>query len=398
MVVGLLRAPSISRIGSRLVALCLCLVLGLLVSGTRALAAGLPEAPITGACPSLVAEAGEGPMCGTLNPLKSEKLTSASFAYDTGSSCMGGQESPSAGEFEGEGIQIYGNLSGLQPGTEYTYCLVAANISGETFGQPVSFTTTAAPKIEAATSVTSTSAILAGTLEPIDAVLHYKFLLSKGTACEGAFGTPPAAGENKVSAQVEGLTPNTEYTFCLLAIGHEGFAFNGEENWGVASGGPEHFTTKRSQAEIEAQEKLEQEAKAKSEAEAAAKKEQEEAAAAKRQEEEAAAARRREEAAKEAWTKKTEGASKPVLVFITKVEVRTAAVTITISASNNGAATVSGPDLRTTTKSVGQGTSQIRVVLTNTGKRDRRHHKMAKLTVHLRAAGKVVSVSRMVRL
>jgi hypothetical protein len=281
-------------------------------------------------------------MCGTLNPHKSEKLTSASFAYDTGSSCMGGQESPSAGEFEGEGIQIYGNLSGLQPGTEYTYCLVAANISGETFGQPVSFTTTAAPKIEAATSVTSTSAILAGTLEPIDAVLHYKFLLSKGTACEGAFGTPPAAGENKVSAQVEGLTPNTEYTFCLLAIGHEGFAFNGEENWGVASGGPEHFTTKRSQAEIEAQEKLEQEAKAKSEAEAAAKKEQEEAAAAKRQEEEAAAARRREEAAKEAWTKKTEGASKPVLVFITKVEVRTAAVTITISASNNGAATVSG--------------------------------------------------------
>jgi hypothetical protein len=345
-----------------------------------------------------VAKAGEGPLCGTLNPHKSEKLTSASFVYNAGSSCMSGQDRPLPGEFEGEGIQVYGNLSGLRPGTEYTYCLVAANLSGETFGQPVSFMTTAEPKIEAATAVTSISATLDGTLEPTGTKLGYRFWLSKGSTCEGGVGTSLVEGENKTSAQIEGLTPNTEYTYCLVANGNEGFAFNGEKNWGIASSGPEHFTTKQSQAEIEAKETLEQEAKAKVEAEAKAKVEAE--AKVKAEAEAAAATRRQEEEATAAQRKKEAEAAKVSLVsvLITKVKVSSAAVTITLQASEKGTVTVSGSGLTTTTKSVARGANQIRVVLTNAGKRDHTHHKKVRLTVHLRAAGKVVSGSRMVKL
>ena len=154
------------------------------------------------------------------------------------------------------------------------------------------------PKTEAATSVTSTLAILEGTLEPAGAKLKYDFQYNAGASCEGGGTTPEAEGEDRVSTKVEGLTPNTKYTFCLIAKSTEG---------GTAAGRTETFRTLESQAEREAKEakeKTEAEAKAKVEAEAKAKGEAEakaeaETAAAtkKHQEEEAAAKKKTEEAA-----------------------------------------------------------------------------------------------------
>lgn len=409
MVDNPLNSPSYSRIVRLLAVLCPVLASGLLLLGAQAFAAGAPEAPITGECHLLVITVGEGPLCGTLNPHTSEKLSSAYFVYNAGSSCMGGSRRPAetepGGELEGQEIEVHGNLDGLRPGTEYTYCLVAANSSGETFGQPVSFTTTAEPKIEAATAVTSTSATLEGTLEPPGTELEYRFWLSKGTTCEGGVGASPAEGENKVAVRVEGLTPNTEYTFCLVAQGREGFAFDGEKDWGAASGGPEHFTTLESQAEKEAKEKLEQEVKAKAEAEVKARAEakakaETEAAVAKKEQEEAAAKKQEEEAAAAAAQKKkeSESASEPVSLTIVKVRVTANSVTITLDASREGAVTIFGSGLKTANKGVAAGSNRIRVAFTKIGKSYRRHHRKVRIEVQMKAAGKAISGSRMVKL
>jgi alpha-tubulin suppressor-like RCC1 family protein len=255
-----------------------------------------PEEPVTGQCNPLVIKAHEAfTVCGTLNPHSSEKLSSAYFAFNEGLTCTGGGVAPAGTEFtvelEGENIYVYGAFAGLRTGTEYTYCLVAKNPSGETFGKPVSFTTTAQPKTEAPASVTSTSAILEGTLEPAGAKLEYAFQYSKGASCQGAGATQSAEGEDKVSAKVEGLTPNTEYTVCLLAT--KNLAFHDTD---TAVGTLQTFKTAESQAEKEAKEAKEAKAKAEAEAAAATKKHQEEetAAARKKNEEEVAAAKKKQ--------------------------------------------------------------------------------------------------------
>ncbi len=155
-------------------------------------------------------------------------------------------------------------------------------ISGDEFSY-ITSSPTQEPKTEAATSVTSTSAILNGALEPAGINLRYHFQYNSGPSCEGGGAIPEAEGENQVSVKVEGLTPNTEYTFCLIAKSTEGDA---------AVGRAEMFRTTESQTEVQTREKLGREAEAKARAEAevvaATKKRQEEETVAKDQKEEAA--------------------------------------------------------------------------------------------------------------
>ena len=73
-------------------------------------------------------------------------------------------------------------------------------------------------------------------------------------------------------------------------------------------------------------------------------------------------------------------------------------VTVTLEASQAGTVTISGPGLKTTAKKVAAGTDQIKVMLTKTGKRDRKHHKKVKLTFELKAGGEMVSGSKTVEL
>jgi hypothetical protein len=71
---------------------------------------------------------------------------------------------------------------------------------------------------------------------------------------------------------------------------------------------------------------------------------------------------------------------------------------VTLAASQAGTVTISGPGLKTTTKSVAAGAVQVEVVLTEAGKRDRKHHKKIKITARLKTAGRIVSGSKTVRL
>ncbi|HEY8304126.1 MAG TPA: fibronectin type III domain-containing protein, partial [Solirubrobacteraceae bacterium] len=288
-------------------------------------------------------------MCGTLNPHSSEKVAGY-FAYNQGASCAGGSLVPAdAGKEEGQGIEVYAYATGLEPATEYTYCVVAKNSFGETLGGGLTFVTppvTQTPRTEAATDIASTSAILEGSLEPAGTRLHYEFEENRGSDCKGGDTTPVAEGEDKVSATVEGLTPNAEYTFCLIATSVEG---------GTAAGMPVHFRTPESQAEVEAKERAVAEARARAEAEAQAEaKAIAEAAAAKRRQEEAAESREEQAAAERArlaW----ESTNAFVSLRIVDVRVAASSVLVTLGASQRGAVTISGRGLKTTTESVSAG-------------------------------------------
>lgn len=119
---------------------------------------GGPETPITTECAGAGAGAGagtsgavwEGQMraCGTLDP-KEEAKSGYYFAYNQGTSCLGGKETPLQPEVEGQDTEVEGELYGLQPDTQYTYCLIATDASGETAGSAVTFTTLAPSEPEA---------------------------------------------------------------------------------------------------------------------------------------------------------------------------------------------------------------------------------------------------------
>jgi Fibronectin type III domain len=140
---------------------------------------------------------------------------------------------------------VYQELIGLSPGTEYTVCLLARNGKGETtVGPAVGFKTALPPETPEtlkAEPVTSTTAKLRGVLNPTSKgeLGSYKFVYRQsGTECEGGSQTPgePALGDTPepVSAEVTGLVPNTQYTFCVLA-------YNAAEE--AAMGPPVTFTT-----------------------------------------------------------------------------------------------------------------------------------------------------------
>jgi hypothetical protein len=131
---------------------------------------GGPEAPVLTDC--LTPGTHGQKLCGTLNPHSSSKVTGY-FLIDDDSTCAGGFEIR-AGGGEGEAIEVEGEVSGLTPGTEYVYCLVAVNEAGEETSSPKRvFTTPGSPpgtspsiEGESASQVTATDATLGATIEP----------------------------------------------------------------------------------------------------------------------------------------------------------------------------------------------------------------------------------------
>ena len=199
-----------------------------------------PETPLTESCSGPI-KGGAQKLCGTLNPHSSAKVGSY-FAYNARTSCTGGSRL-AGGEVEGEAIEVSGEATGLQAGTEYTYCLVATNSGGETFGQPVSFTTPGMARPETPLTESCSGPIkggaqkLCGTLNPhSSAKVGSYFAYNAGTSCTG--GSRLAGGEVEgeaieVSGEATGLQAGTEYTYCLVATNSGGETF----------GQPVSFTT-----------------------------------------------------------------------------------------------------------------------------------------------------------
>ncbi len=126
-------------------------------------------------------------------------------------------------------IPVSGELFGLEPDTEYAYCLIATNPSGETEGSAVTFTTEPvvpkAPETRPVTNIATESATLTGRLgvEAIQTSWHFEYAAGFSCTRPGAKTTPekedttPNEPGDVVSAAVTELHPGTEYAVCLVA-------------------------------------------------------------------------------------------------------------------------------------------------------------------------------------
>ncbi len=128
--------------------------------------AGSPEAPLTEACGEPIG-ATEAKACGTLDPAVAA-TAGYYFAYNRGSSCLGGRETALAPEAQREHAAVSTELVGLEPDTEYSYCLIATDTSGETEGSAVTFTTEPiaprSPSTRAAADIATEAVTLEGRL------------------------------------------------------------------------------------------------------------------------------------------------------------------------------------------------------------------------------------------
>ncbi len=189
---------------------------------------GGPETPSTEECAGRAGAEGRLRVCGTLNPHANAKA-GYYFAYNRGASCAGGKETGLMPEVQGEAIPVSGELFGLEPDTEYAYCLIATDATGETSGPTLTFTTEPvapkAPETRPAINITTDSATLTGRLGVEAIQTSWYFEYAAGFSCTGAGAkmtpevrdTTPDEPGDIVSAAVTKLHPGTEYAVCLVA-------------------------------------------------------------------------------------------------------------------------------------------------------------------------------------
>jgi len=137
-------------------------------------------------------------------------------------------------------------ISGLLPGTTYYFCAFADNVMGSRSGVPLALTTLVAAPItttSTASSITSTSATLSGTINPNGAPTTGWFRVSTSNPgpCNDAFGTRvPVSGASNVgsgtsassySQSATGLSPGTTYFFCAIGQNSEGTTFGAVQSF-----------------------------------------------------------------------------------------------------------------------------------------------------------------------
>ncbi|MGA9284158.1 MAG: S53 family peptidase [Solirubrobacteraceae bacterium] len=204
---------------------------------------GSPEAPLTEACGEAAGNT-EAKACGTLNP-HADATAGYHFDYNKGTSCLGGRETALVSEAQREQIAVSAELVGLEPDTEYAYCLIATDTSGETEGSTVTFTTgpiaPRSPSTDPAAAIATETATLEGRLTAERAATVWYFEYASGGSCNGAGAsrTPEAQDTDpsepvEVHASVGALQPGTEYFVCLIA----------KNTVGASLGSQTSFTTK----------------------------------------------------------------------------------------------------------------------------------------------------------
>lgn len=168
-----------------------------------------------------------GTFSGTVDPAGSN--TTYWFEYGTSASSLGSRTVKLGAGSGTSPVSVTATVTGLKPGQAYLFRLVAESSAGTGTGADVSFSTitTAKPTVTTGTasSVLTTSAILAGTVDPNGSDTHYRFeygttsSYGKSTVSQDAGSV---AGATQVTATVTGLKPNTAYLFRLVATNGAG--------------------------------------------------------------------------------------------------------------------------------------------------------------------------------
>jgi hypothetical protein len=184
-------------------------------------AAATPSAitgPVTSVGPTIATATGTVNPNGQATAWYVEYGTSTSYGTRTASVSAGSGTSNTA---------VSASLTGLNAGTTYHYRVVAINSSGTARGADGIFTTSAAPVAVtgSATSVTTTSATLNGTVDPNGRATTWYFEYGTGTSY-GSKTTEKSAGPGTstlgVAAPVSALTRGRLYHYRLVATSDAG--------------------------------------------------------------------------------------------------------------------------------------------------------------------------------
>jgi phosphodiesterase/alkaline phosphatase D-like protein len=216
--------------------------LGVLALSAAPASAAAPEAPelsVDAHVPSPASPSTEAVLHGVLNPggagsQLTYELGIYEFLYNEGSDCEGGSTT-SRGLSLGAGAEELPaeTIGGLNPGKEYALCLRAVTAGGEALSAPVTFTTAVPPEVpetREAKSITATSAILHGELDPLRAgeagKYEFAYQQTESRECAGGSvapeGSASGAAKEAVETTVTNLAPDREYAFCVLALNEAG--------------------------------------------------------------------------------------------------------------------------------------------------------------------------------
>jgi len=158
--------------------------------------------------------------------------TSTSYGKFTGSSKIGSETS---------WLKVNAGLFSLSPNTTYYYRLEASNSAGTTYGEARSFRTYSSPQTStqpsvstgAAYKVTSSSAMLSGTINPSGEEAAWYFKYGK-TSCSSYTERLLIVGSREpvsVSATISSLEDGTTYYYCLYGKNYEGKTVGAEKTF-----------------------------------------------------------------------------------------------------------------------------------------------------------------------
>jgi hypothetical protein len=204
----------------------------------------------------------EATLHGVLNP-HSERTSepgSAEFVYRQAPTECRGENEKQAGDEQtpagGEREAAEAKVSGLSPGTTYTFCVRVVNKAGEEqVSSPETFTTPAVPleiSGTSATEVTATSAKLDAQVDPGGAETTYHFEYDTSpymTSAPHGQRTPesPSIGADNslhpATAAIQGLQPGTTYHYRIVAT-------NSQSPAGGTPGPDQTFTTETTGGEF----------------------------------------------------------------------------------------------------------------------------------------------------
>lgn len=176
---------------------------------------------------------------GNLNP--NGAGTSYWFAYATNPSLTGALLTPAKFLLIGRSTaDVSASFTGLTPGTTYYYQVRAVNILGSSFGSIQSFSTQKAPSVVTggAGSLSSTTAVLNGNVNPNSASTQYWFVYASNPALSGSkssavYSLGPATNSIPVGIAIAGLSAGSTYYYQLKA----------SNSLGTSTGSTLSFTT-----------------------------------------------------------------------------------------------------------------------------------------------------------
>ena len=178
---------------------------------------------------------------GTVNP----RGHATSYRFEYGTTTSYGQSTPVQSAGAGDGaVAVSVPVTGLEPNTTYHYRLVATYSDGPVTGADAQFTTQAFQPVvtaQPATSVTTSTAILNGTVDPSGASTTYHFEYGLTTAYENSTPVADAGAGNQpvaVSAPLTLLEAGTTYHFRLVATNAGGTTSSADAEFTTAPLGP----------------------------------------------------------------------------------------------------------------------------------------------------------------